>query len=928
MKVKSLLNMGIAMVAVALATAPALANGVPVSVQDQSDDDRDGKQADTAESDANASEIVVTGIRGSLEDAAKKKKNAKQIVDSVYAEDVGKLPDNNVVEALARVTGVQITRERGEGSSVTIRGLGDVQTTINGNNTNLGSGRSLDLSTIPAELLKSVDVYKTRTADQVEGSISGTVNVELRRPLDLNDGLTVAGSIRGSYNDVSKQVSPYASLLVAEKFDTGIGEIGLMANASYTRNFYFENYIQSETPAQACCTDPDGNAIANTPLDSLPVDQQDAIIPYRAFYGLERGDVKRPSINLVAQWAPSDELDFVLEGTYFGARENRASNRLYLQTRDAQIDNLQLEPDGVTAKSLTVVSPNGVPGGVDSIYNQFRQDFYNTNFEMHWHGERAQINASAQYSWSNESYYFVEQILRFYNQTTANIQFDSDIVDKGAPLISFPGTDLTDPASYGVDRFQDNGGGSKNKEFAGQVDLTLKLSDDNFLRSFQGGFRIDTRNASRYYGYRDGFPRVDGQMAPLVQFPGGSQASLVSPSFDGSPQWLQIPGSVLMDNIGAIRSYIQQTDPGNAERFSTVMPPSDRGQTFTTNENNFAFYGQLNYAFDVGVPVDGVAGVRVVNTWGKVQSFVYQPDTTGENGYQDYVSNETGRGNYLDILPSVNAIVHFTDKLQLRLAYTFNVQRPGFYDLRPFAYLETRATPPIVYAGNPDLVAQTETNYDASLEYYFGRAGQITANVYWKKPKDFLYYSREVENLEPYGLPGQGYVEQLRNAGDGEFVGFEFAAQSFFDFLPGFWRNFGASANFSYIPRFRINYPFDDETAQIPGVFDSPGTSKYTANAALYYDTPEFSARLAYNYRSRRRDFVLTQNPGYSPYTDATSRLDAAINYTPVKFLTLSLEATNLLNNDTFQYFGADHYLPLGIRDAARTFQLSARFRL
>ena len=91
---------------------------------------------------------------------------------------------------------VQIDRARGQGQTVTIRGLSEIQTTINGNQTNLGENRSLNLADIPAELLKSVDVYKTRTADQVEGGIAGTVNVELRRPLDLKKGLTLAGSVR------------------------------------------------------------------------------------------------------------------------------------------------------------------------------------------------------------------------------------------------------------------------------------------------------------------------------------------------------------------------------------------------------------------------------------------------------------------------------------------------------------------------------------------------------------------------------------------------------------------------------------------------------------------------------------------------------------------------------------------------------------
>src|SRR3546814_21160849 len=100
----------------------------------------------------------------------------------------------------------------------------DLQTTINGNQTNLGDGRSLNLADIPAELLKQVDVYKTRTADQVEGGIAGTVNVELRRPMDLNRGWTIAGRARGVYDEISKKTSPYGSFLVASRLHAGDGD--------------------------------------------------------------------------------------------------------------------------------------------------------------------------------------------------------------------------------------------------------------------------------------------------------------------------------------------------------------------------------------------------------------------------------------------------------------------------------------------------------------------------------------------------------------------------------------------------------------------------------------------------------------------------------------------------------------------------------
>lgn len=880
--------------------------------------------SDTATGTTTDDTIVVVGIRGSVEAAADHKRTSKQIVDSIVAEDVGKLPDNNVPEALSRVTGVQIDRARGSGQGVTIRGLSEIQTTINGNQTNLGDGRSMNLADIPAELLKQVDVYKTRTADQVEGGIAGTVNVQLRRPMDMKKGWTVAGSMRGSYDNQSEKISPYASLLVANRFETGIGEIGFLVNGSWTRTNYFENFIDSESPNVVCC---EGNP--SSPFYNVPAGFEQTVIPYRAQYGVEQGRTTRPSINAVLQWKASDTLDFVLEGGYIGSRENRAYDRTYILTREggSRFSNMQLMPDGKTIRSMTVSNPNGLPAGIDGQYTRLHSNLYTSNLEAHWRGEKAQINVSAQFNKSDEGYYFVEQILRPRGLTSATIDFASDQYGGGIPAFRFDGIDLTDVSTYGVDRFQDNKGGSNNKEFITQADITLQLSDQGFLRSFQSGLRYNTRKTNRYYGYRDGFPRVGGQPAPFSMFPGAGSAELVGPNFSGvdSLSWYRVPGSVVMDKIADIRSFIQVNDPRNAARWSSEFPPSDRGQTFDSSENNFSMFGQFNYGFDIGIPVEGTFGLRYVNTWGTSTSYNYRPGDESNN-FQDIVEVSPGRGNYTDLLPSFTTMLRFDPRTQLRMSFTTNVQRSSFYDMRPFFFAETRATPPVIFAGNPDLKAQRERAFDISAEHYFGRGGQISLAGYYKKATGFLYYSREaVSDLGRYGLPGQsGFVEQMRNAGDGTFFGVEGTVQSFFDFLPGFWRNFGASLNASHIIKARVEYPYEED---FPGAFDSPNTSKWTANAALYYDTPKFSTRVAMNYRSAYRIEVWTDNPAYSPYQDNTFRLDAAMNYTPVEWLTLSLEGSNLLNNNAYRYFGRENLLPKGVRTLARTVQASARFR-
>src|SRR5690554_5327381 len=142
--------------------------------------------AQNAEEDQ-VEEIVVQGIRGSLTKALDIKRTNTQIVDSIVAEDISKFPDNNVVEALQRVTGVQTTgRGAGEVSTVSIRGLTDVHTTVNGRDVFTGAGRAVALQDIPASLLSGVTVYKTRSAEQVERGITSSIDIQTHRPFDFD----------------------------------------------------------------------------------------------------------------------------------------------------------------------------------------------------------------------------------------------------------------------------------------------------------------------------------------------------------------------------------------------------------------------------------------------------------------------------------------------------------------------------------------------------------------------------------------------------------------------------------------------------------------------------------------------------------------------------------------------------------------------
>lgn len=883
--------------------------------------------------------VVVTGIRGSLEKSATIKRDSKQIVDVITAEDVGKLPDNNVVEALARVTGVQITREHGEGSAVTIRGMstaGDnttlVQTTLNGNSASSGESRAMNLSDIPAELLKSVTVYKSRTADQVEGGIAGTVNVDLRRPLDLPDGWTVAGSVREVNSSIGNTWSPYASLLVANRTMTAIGELGFLLNVSFTQNNYNENYFYNESPQSYWGTT--GKAYLAT-LSSK------SVVPYASYYGLEQGNTNRPSVNLSTQWRYSDQLDFVLEGSYMSSKDKTHLDRfkLYNDADSFTLSNVTYGSDGQTVQSMTISNANApVPVEVQSYLNRNNTDDFHTNFEMHWHDGRLSVDGAVQYNWSSYKYNGFYTLLRFNDAHEVSVDYNSDKA-QGGPYFTIPDVDLTDASDYSLFQYHEEIQHSKTQEIGGQLDATYRVSDDWVLRNAKVGVRYSDRHTTRDYGYRDAnffSSSAKSSYMALSDAPCGDDLVTVHPTgMKGAPTWYRVSTSCQEKNMNTMHQFITSGGSSglvdlNRNDWTTAEPPENSlTQVYVAHEFSFAGYAMVDWAVsDLYFPIDGNAGVRVVNSWGDINSTNYKHET-------DKTTNETittlvphtAKKDYVDVLPSGSLSLHLTDKLQWRFAYTFLVERPSFLDASSWVDYTVGQTN--IYAGNPTLKPMREQNYDTSIEYFFGKGGQISAGYFLKKPHGWIYYEGASVKY------GEGYCTNVagctlytnRNAPNGSFEGLEFTAQSFFDFLPGYWANFGASVNATLMTQFMVKYQYLQDVEGLKNIYAAAGTSRYTYNLALYYDTPEFSARVSYNKRARWRESVYSDLPGYSPWNDPTSRLDAAVNWTPYKWVTFSMEGSNLLKETNHSFWGKEKYLPESTRMQARTIQLSARFR-
>lgn len=912
----------------------------------------------TEQGEAQPKDIVVVGIKAGIASALEKKRTSNQFVDTVNAQDQGKLPDNGVVDTLSRVTGVAIDRALGRGSSLTIRGLSGVQTTINGNevtgpsNPNGSSdGRALELADIPSELIKAVNVYKTRTANQVEGGIAGTVNVELRRPLELKPGLTVAGSVRGLYDSLADRVSPFASLLVSDSIQTGIGKIGALINLGYQDQYYYEptlrleslNYVNDRRSA---------DDLARSALyQSLPAANKNALLPYQGFYGVDYGRRRLPSGSAVLQWQPSDRLNFILEGNYFGNRSDAEFSNLNINLREDryQLSNVVVGESGaVTSATYTSLNERAF-GGVSSGLSKNNSDNYHTNFETHWNGSGVRIDASAQYDWggfSNRSraYYLIIAGLRTFNFDVNSP--DGKYIDLGSSQVS--------AENLRVNSFRDSMVSGKNESVSGQVDVNIDVSSRKLLRSLQIGARIRKGTNSFEERYREGNLNDAGiavENLPQLNSIDGIRPASTTVGYT----WARFNNQDVYANFDKVRALLFEKKarvygPGaralGSKAYTLFNNPDPDPQPANGNvndENVFAAYINAQYALKLIFPIEGSAGLRVANTWGQFKGnfIIGAPLVDGnpvldENGNPigDEVRTSVGRGNYVDLFPSVNSIVHLTSSLQLRAAWSRNVDRPGFGALSPAFYIspEDVLNPGApIFTGNPNLKAATTTDYNVALEYFFGRGGILAVTGFLKRQNGLTYYA--FQNQPVPQLNNQvRRVGQLRNGGRGATSGIEAQANSFLTFLPGFAKNFGVTANATWIPEayqevYQQTDPFGDTTLVELVKSDYPGLSKLTYNLIGYYETPIFSARVAYNWRSKvvyGIDRIRIQdNTSARP----RSRLDAAVNLTPIRALTLSLEATNILKSLDRNIYEAFPEIPNSLRQGARTVQASARFR-
>lgn len=854
----------------------------------------DAKPADQA---VVLDEFVVSGVRGSMIRAQELKQNSIQIIDSIVAEDIGKFPDHTVAEALQRVPGIQVGRNVGEINTVVIRGLPNLATTVNGNEIFTGTGRGVSLQDLPAELISGIDVYKSSSPTQLEGGIAGLIDIRLSRPFDFK-GPRFGATVQGIYGENADKTGYIVSTLLSNRWKVGTGEVGALYSGSYQQRYYVDqiafNFLFEPENVPATLVP------GQTQLQ-LPFTQGGQVIP---------ADRQRHAHNLSLQWRVNDEIEIYNDFLNTAFRGQHQVHFLIGFPRFGAYTGAQVHPG--TNVPVWTTSENNFHLTSTQAFKQ-RTDGYHNVLGAKWSRGDTKLTAEYLYNWNSFKTQALIVDTRFAPATPAKFRFDYN--DHGRANLTIPGADITNPANYYLWGLFDNHDYSTSEQNGLKLDLDQGLKG-NFFRKITGGVRWSARDVAFRGTSRDDIAPVGAtggdRAAPSVPkvstIAGFSSLNPKGPlDYYGTPQWVGASPAFLYNNPNDVRALFGL--PNGPAPFNPT-----RG--FSDEESVLAGYVNAQYGTMIGAqPLDGSIGFRVARTTQELQGF-------RTNGTQiDDKKTQT------DILPVLNSRLKLTNELQLRFTAGRTITRPDFSALNPAVTLNAPTTTGGAAGtgngGNPDLETVKSDNYDLSLEYYFQKASYVALTGFHR---DIEGYVQSFAATESIG--GINYtVVRPRNSGKGKLDGFELSYQQFPDAL----RGFGWMANYTYIEG-DTDAPDARPGAAVGARIRQPyaQVSRDSYNVILVYEAHKFSTRLAYNWRGEFTDTFDGPNAAGSPlrqiFVKPTKTLDFSASYKVSDRLTITLDLTNILDNQYQDYFRNETLYPRDTRAYDRTVQVGARY--
>jgi TonB-dependent receptor len=846
--------------------------------------------AETETKEAAEIEVIeVIGIRGSMERALDIKRSSDSIVDAISAEDIGQFPDQNLAESLQRITGVSIDRQRGEGQFVSVRGLGPefVQVTINGRSAPSSDGgtRAFRFDQLQSELVQTLEVSKSATADLSVGGLAGTVNVKTRRPLDIGKRVINIG-LATSYSELSGEYDPRVSALYSDV--NADGDFGYLFGGSFSSRNLREDKV---------------NITGYAPFNFKDLGGESGTFARNIVTRLFQEERERLNLSGALQWQLEDDTNISFDALY--SDYDVSTNNMGLPFRSqnklsANASNVVVEDGLVTSLNSSTARPR-----LDAEANNSLTKTLIVGLNVaHQIGD---LNINADLAWSSSETDEVNNRVFYQPKGSDGTDLTYALSDNIIPTIQLgSGDDLTDPSRFFLGRL------SQAPKNINDEELQFKLNANYVLESSvismisagisykdhertQNGDDIRLRKAFP----NDPITNINSSLLPVDNFLTGIDAS-------GWPtQWL-VP-----DAQQAFDYYLNEQGATIDPSLFTSEAAQALGKDFVVAEESIAVYVRAEFEFDAGdIPISGNFGLRYVQTdqisTGNVTpitNVVFQPTPQfifGDNTPQSVALD------YAELLPSFNIVLDVTDDFLVRFAAGKVLTRASYEDLSP-GITSSNASTRTVSQGTPSLIPLIANQLDLSFEWYMSETSAFTAGLFWKDINSFINDVVTVEEFtDSNGTtipdPDSGAnvtinIQGPRNEDGAKLYGSELAYQmTFDDILPEPFNGLGFMVNWTHV---ETDAEFINPNTQES--FDIPGLSSDTYNAVIFYETGPYSLRLAYNYRD---DFLdqISGTGGNPVFTDAYKQWDVKFAYEINESASFSLDMINIKDENSTDY--------------------------
>jgi iron complex outermembrane recepter protein len=828
-------------------------------------------QQSVNENSLQAEEIVVTGIRGSLSRARDIKRDADSIMDVISAEDIGQFPDANVAESLQRITGVTITRFRGQGQQITVRGMGPEYNAVSFNGRSLANdnrGREFNFDLIAAELISGAEVIKSPTASLQEGSIGASVNIKTARPLSL-DEFTLVGSIKADYNDLSEDTSPKVSGLISQTFFDGT--LGALASFAYTKEYHRLDEL--------------GTGWSN--VDTTGDGNNDAWARRGMWPKVIMGDRERLGGTFALEFQPSDQWHVVLDGLYssYGADEYRQGQGIGFDLDDGTLTPDQqsvVDSNGNVVSSITQGKIVEITRELWPRYTDTLQVGLNVEFSP---SDDFTLTADVSYSEADQDGrddggffsaigYEDPQVSYDGSTVTPNLSITNDPYDASLYKANFAKM-YADKILDKLYDFKLDGSWRAYKGVLASVNAGIAFTSRDKKLNFFGSF-----NPCAFCGFEQDIPDDILGTAVVDDYLNAESNSVVDsfPTFDDKKLF----------------AYLEGLSPGD------YLPMVEyANESSVVKEKTFAGYLQGNFEGTVSdMEWSGNVGVRVVTTnqiSEGVTTTILDIGNFGDKNVKTENVPAAFNNNYTDVLPSANFKLDIQDDLTLRLGAAKVMTRPTLTKLSTAVFIDARGgvdNPNTIGRANPFLDPYRATQFDTSLEWYPAPETALILAYFYKDLESFVSdVTRQVT------IKGLDFDEtKPENGNSAKVEGWEVGVTHSFTRLPSPFDGLGIQANYTLSDS---EAHFDDSISS--DNFKLQGLSDDSYNFILFYDKGPLQARIAYNYRSEYQNSAIGTG-GEPQYVDESARVDFSASYALNDKLTLTFEGANLTNEEVYRY--------------------------